>query len=162
MQITLTTSLSAVLAQVAQSSAYTGGKREEMPKAEDPEALDRIGTVDEDENELTHFFHEARIPLVNIFAKNIVFDGLLLEGVGAGDTYNLVLEVHDGFNTALLPAMNYNLFDYFVKSILAAWYVYTHREDVENYAGMSAALLDSIKSATIQRTFTRKLSPFNS
>lgn len=161
MQITLTTSLSAVLAQVARSSAYTGGKRQEMPKAEDPEALDRIGTIDEDDPELTHFFHEARIPLTAAFAGRLDFEGLVTEGEGAGDTYNLVLNVHDGFNTALLPALNYSLFDYFVKSILAAWYVYTHREDVENYAGMSAALLDSIAGATIKRTFTRKLSPFN-
>ena len=162
MQITLTTSLSAVLHQVAQSSAYTGGKREETPKAEDPEALDRIGTIDEDRNELTHFFHEARIPLVSMFADNIVSEGLVTEGVGAGDTYNLVLNVHDNFNPALLPALNYSLFDYFVKGILAAWFVYTHREDVDNYAGLSMSLLEQIKGATMKRAFTRKLSPFNS
>lgn len=162
MQITLTTSLSAVLAQVAQSSAYAGGKRQETPKADDPEALDRIGTIDEDGSELTHFFNEARIPLAAAFAKRLSFEGLVLEGEGAGDTYNLVLDVQDDFNMALLPALNYSLFDYFVKSILAAWYVYTHREDVENYAGLSMALLDQIKDATMRRTFTRKLSPFNS
>ena len=162
MQISLTTSLSAVLAQVAQSSNYAGAKREDNPKAQDPAAQERIGTVDEDNRELKHFFNEARIPLATTFAKRLVSEGFVLENEVEGDTYNLVLEVHDTFNTALLPALNYNLFDYFVKSILAAWYVYTHREDVENYAGLSSALLDQLSSATFQRTFSRRLSPFNS
>ena len=160
MEITLTTSLSAVLAQVAQSSAYTGAKRQDNPASQDPQAYERISTVDEDDPELTHFFNEARIPLAAFFASELASEGLVSEGTGAGDTYNLVLRVHDGFNQALLPAMVYNLFSYFVNSILASWLLYTHRDDATIYAGAAQSLLESLHGATIRRCFTRKMSPF--
>ncbi len=156
MIITISTSLASVLRQVAQSSAYTGAKRQDNPKAQDPDALDRISTVDEDTDELTHFFNELRIPLAETFSAIITEEGLSPDG----DTYNMSLKVYDGFNQVLLPVMNYSLFSYFVDGILGAWLSYTHSEGAERYAASSARLLDQLKGSTIQRAFTRRMYPY--
>ena len=156
MIIIISTSIASVLRQVAQSSAYTGAKRQDDPKAQDPDALDRISTVDEDTDELTHFFNELRIPLAEAFSSIINEEGISIDG----DTYNLSLNVYDGFNQALLPVMNYNLFSYFVDGILGAWLSYMNLDGAERYAASSANLLVQLKGSTFQRAFTRKMYPY--
>ena len=157
MNIQLTTSLSDVLKQVAQSTAYIGAKRQDNTKNDDPDALDRIGTVDEDGNELKKFFGELRTELVTTFSPSVTADGFILNDT---DIYVLGLTVHDGFNTVLLPVLEINLKNYFVNGTIARWLTYTHREDVELYSNASAAALNNLHSLMTRRTFERSLGHF--
>lgn len=157
MNIQLTTSLSGVLAQVAQSTAYIGAKRMDNGKLEDPEALDRIETIDEDREELMKFFGELRGELVTAFAPSVTADGFILTDT---DIYVLGLTVHDGLNIALIPVLDTNLKNYFVNGIIARWLTYTNREDVELYAAGANAALDNLHSMMTRRVFERQLGTY--
>lgn len=158
MNITLNVSMAEVLRQVAQSSAYIGAKRQEQPKTEDPEALDRIGTIDEDRSELEHFFGEARVELVNLIAGAVVNEGFVVDN--DPDHYVLELRVPDDFNSALLPVNEVGLTSYFVNSLLAMWLVYTHAEGTQLYGAAAAAQAEKLHSLTIQRASERKMYPY--
>ena len=148
MEIQLTVKRSEVLHRVARMTNYTGAKREG-----DENAYDRISTVDEDDDELKLFWDEMRGELVNILAGKIVSEGLRDDN----DTYDLVLSVYDGFNTALIAGMTINLFYYFVYGILAKWYIYTNEQSVDDYAAMSAVQIDELSSYLVQRVFERDM-----
>jgi hypothetical protein len=148
MEIQLTVKRSEVLHRVARMTNYTGAKREG-----DENAYDRISTVDEDDDELKLFWDEMRGELVNILAGKIVSEGLR----DNNDTYDLVLSVYDGFNTALIAGMTINLFYYFVYGILAKWYIYTNEQSVDDYAAMSAVQIDELSSYLVQRVFERDM-----
>lgn len=155
MNIQLSIPLSGILGQVAQSTAYIGAKHQETPnKVADPNAFDRIETVDEDKAELMKFFGELRIELVSTFSGKVTADGFIYTDP---DLYVLGLDVHDGFNIALIPVLDINLKNYFVNGIIARWLTYTHLEDVELYANASSAALDNLHSFTTRRTFERQL-----
>ncbi|MCR5588017.1 MAG: hypothetical protein K6F72_00190 [Bacteroidales bacterium] len=158
MIITLNVSMAEVLRQVAQSSAYIGAKRQEQPKAEDSAALDRIETIDEDRNELECFFGEARVELVNLIAGKVVNEGFVVDN--EPDHYVLELRVPDDFNSALLPVYELGLISYFVNSLLAAWLVYTHAEDMQLYGAAASAQAEKLHSLTIQRASERKMYPY--
>ena len=148
MEIQLTVKRSEVLHRVARMTNYTGAKREG-----DENAYDRISTVDEDDDELKLFWDEMRGELVNILAGKIVSEGLRDDN----DTYDLVLSVYDGFNTALIAGMTINLFYYFVYGILAKWYIYTNEQSVDDYAAMAAVQIDELSSHLVQRVFERDM-----
>lgn len=148
MNITLTIKRSEVLHRVARMTNYTGAKREG-----DENAYDRISTVDEDDDELKLFWDELRGELVHILAAKIVSEGLQTDG----DTYDLTLSVYDDFNVVLMPGLTINLFYYFVYGILAKWYMYTHKESVEDYAAMAAVQIDELNSHITRRVFERDM-----
>lgn len=154
MNITISTSITGVLDKVAQSTAYAGAKRQDTPQAQDPTAEERIGTVDEDADELKGFFTDCRTELAASFAPSLVYEGFDIE---EPDTYKVSLEVCDGFNFALWPVLNETLKRYFINGIIAAWCVYTHREDTEIYATQAANLLDKLHSLTTTRMLVRQL-----
>ena len=158
MNITLNVSKAEVLRQVAQSSAYIGAKRQEQPKAEDPEALDRIGTIDEDRSELERFFGEARVELVNLIDGAVVNEGFVVDN--EPDHYVLELKVPDDFNSALQSVYELGLTSYFVNSLLAMWLVYTHSDDTQLYGTAAAAQAEKLHSLTIKRSTTRKMYPW--
>lgn len=152
--ITLTASVDAILQQVAQSTAYTGTKRAVNPQAQDPEAEDRIGTIDEDRDELMMFFTNCRTELATSFAPSLAYEGFDIE---VPDTYKVSLNVSNDFNTALYPVLCETLKYYFVNGIIAAWCVYTHKENMELYAQQAANLLDKLHSMLTRRIFERQL-----
>jgi hypothetical protein len=152
MDITLNVSLADVLATVARKTAYKGGKRQEDPKAEDPAALDRIATVDEDDEELRSFIGECRAEVAQLFSGMLIADGIDT----TTDTYSLSLKVHNGFNTALQPAMEFSLKNYFVEGLLARWYMYVNPQEAAVHGQGAMSLLEELRKATIQRVFERK------
>lgn len=147
--------LADVLTAVARKTTYKGGKRQEDPKADDPEALDRIATIDEDDEELRSFFDECRVEVAQMFS------GVLLgEGIDSTTgTYSLSLKIYDGWNTALLPVMEYSLKNYFIEGLLARWYMYVDQQEAVLHGQSATQQLNEMRKATIQRTFERKMWP---
>lgn len=156
MDITLNVSLVAVLATVARKTAYLGAKTQDNPKAQDPAAMDRIATVDDDDEELKDDFDECRAEVARVFSGK-----LLGEGIDATTgVYSLSLKVDDDFNTALLPAMEYSLKSYFVEGLLARWYLYVDKQEAAVHTQGAATLLDELHKNTVQRAFERKMFPY--
>lgn len=152
MDITLNVSLAEVLAEVARKTAYRGAKTEDNPKAQDAAAMERIATIDEDEEELRSFFTECRVELARAFAGRLLGEGLdATEG-----TYSLSLKVYDGWNTALLPALEYSLKLYFVEGLLARWYMYTDEASAAVHGQLADRQLTEMQNATAERVFERK------
>lgn len=157
MSTTLTVNQTDVLKEVARKTAYAGGKLQETPKAQDPEALDRIATIDEDDPELKTFWDECRAEVVRVLSPKVVSEGF--EEVSPDD-YHLTLNLWDGFNTALVPSMEIALFNYFVYGIIGRWYMYTHKEEAAAYMTMAAGYLEDLNSSTLKRTFDRVMYPY--
>lgn len=155
MDITLNVSLAEVLAEVARKTAYRGAKTEDNPKAQDAAAMERIATIDEDEEELRSFFTEGRVELTRALAGKLVSEGLDAET----DTYSLSLKVYDGWNTALLPALEYSLKLYFVEGLLARWYMYTDEASAAVHSQLADRQLSEMQGAMAQRVFERRMWP---
>lgn len=134
MEITLSISKGDVMQEVAITTAYTGGKMDN-----DEKALERISTVDEDENHLERFWEESRSDLSQELIGLVVFEGTVRDG-----QYEVRLDVSKSFDEALLPSMRLSLFSYFVQSIAARWYVYTNKGEAGEYADKASALLEDI------------------
>lgn len=134
MTITLTISQTDVLAEVAQTTGYTGAKM-----VGDDGAYDRISTVDENDDELKLFWDECRAEVAKAFARLLESESM------SGTNYNLVLNVSAAFDTNLQASMQLGLFSYFVQSIVAKWYVYTNKQEAADFAKRAAALLDEVR-----------------
>ena len=159
MEITLTVDKAAVMAEVAQTTSYTGAKMEG-----DTDAFDRISTVDEDEKQLERFWDESRADLCQELIGLVTFDGMVnrpviinppLVTTGAAlpanptvetfrEHYELRLDVSRSFDEALLPSMKVSLFSFFVQNIAAKWYIYTNKKEAGEYADKATALLDDL------------------
>lgn len=136
MEVTLSISQDAVLTEVAQTTSYTGNKM-----SNDPEAYERIFTVDEDKNELKRFWDESRAEIAKTFIGIISSEGMANDG----DTYELKLNVSVSFDNALLPSMQLGLFSYFVQNITAKWYVFTNKGEAADYATIATAIINEVK-----------------
>ncbi|MDY6288426.1 MAG: hypothetical protein SPM02_03135, partial [Bacteroidales bacterium] len=110
MEITLTIDRAEVLKEVANTTSYTG-----MKKTDDEGAIERIPTVDEDEQMLLRFWNESRAEVAKFFIRILVS-----EGMNEGN-YVLKLNVTERFNSALVPSMKAGLFSYFVNNIVGLW-----------------------------------------
>lgn len=134
MAITLTISQTDVLAEVAQTTGYTGAKM-----VGDDGAYERISTVDENDDELKLFWDECRAEVTKAFARLLESESM------SGTNYNLVLNVSVAFDDNLKVSMQLGLFSYFVQSIVAKWYVYTNKQEAGSFAKRAAALLDEVR-----------------
>lgn len=137
MEITLTISKGDVLAEVAQTSSYTGDKM-----VGDDGAYDRISTVDENESELQRFWNESRAEVAQTFKTLLKSEGMNADDA---DQYDLVLNVSEAFDTALLPGMELGLFSYFVQNIVGKWYVYCNKGEAGAYSDRGAVLLGEVR-----------------
>lgn len=147
-----------MLAEVEQKTNYVGSKREEDKKLNDEGAYERIRTIDEDRNELLMHWDEVRSDIVQVVQERLV-----AEGMGTDDSseiYSMTLNVHDKFNTILIPSLKIKLFNAYVYGIIARWYMVTNREEAAMYADMSNVFLLEMLNMTIQKMCLRKRSPF--
>lgn len=156
--VTMTVRLSAVMEEVARTTSYAGAKM--MGEAGtrtandggagtgEDDALDRIATVDEDQEELMRFWNESRAEIARALMQMLVFEGMAEDG----DTYEVILNVTEDFDDALLPGMEHGLFSYFVQSITAKWFLYTNKQEAGGYAEIGKALLDDVR----QKAFYKK------
>lgn len=121
--------------EVAQTTSYTGAKMSVDG------ALERIGTVDEDQKELARFWDESRAELAKSFIRLLAGEGMEEDG----DTYSVRLMVSVSFDNALLPSMQLGLFSYFVQSITGKWYVYCNKEEAAAYETSARAHLEEVR-----------------
>lgn len=140
MEIKINLQKDSLMREVAETTAYTGGKMQG-----DESALHRISTVDEDEEHLERFWEECRAGLCQELIGLVTYEGL------KGDEYELRLEVSRSFDPALLPSMKLSLFSYFVHGIAAKWYVYTNKQEAGEYAAKAASLLDDIHRKAVYK-----------
>lgn len=148
MEITLRISKGDVMAEVAVTTAYTGGKMMDS----DEKALHRISTVDEDENHLERFWEESRADLSQELIGLVTREGMAASG---GD-YELRLEVSRAFDEALLPSMTVSLRSFFVHNIVAKWYVYTNKGEAGEYADKASTLLEDIHRKAVYKKRPRR------
>ena len=120
--------------EVAQTTNYIGAKKDG-----DEGALERISTVDEDQQELERFWNECRAEVTQSLIGLQPHDAL------AGDVFSLSLEVSQRFNQAQLPSMQTGLFSYFVQSIVAKWCMYANKDESVNYAQRAEAIITELK-----------------
>ncbi|EJW92770.1 hypothetical protein EVA_19120 [gut metagenome] len=113
MEIVLNVNKIDVYKEVDKTTSYTGAKMIDANEA----VLDRIGTVDEDQELLERFWNESRAEI----AQNMI--GTLQSEVMSGEQYTLTLNVSASFDKALQPSMQISLFSYFVQNIIAKWFV---------------------------------------
>lgn len=150
MKITLLISKDGVMREVAVTTAYTAGKM-----VGDEKALDRISTVDEDENHLCRFWDESRADLCQELIGLVASEGMIVGSEQSDDSanvdttvtpslYEVKLDVSDSFDEALLPSMKLSLFSFFVHSIAAKWYVYTNKDEAGAYADKASTILDDL------------------
>lgn len=150
MKITLLISKDDVMREVAVTTAYTAGKM-----VGDEKALDRISTVDEDENHLCRFWDESRADLCQELIGLVASEGMIVGSEQSDDSanvdttvtpslYEVKLDVSDSFDEALLPSMKLSLFSFFVHSIAAKWYVYTNKDEAGAYADKASTILDDL------------------
>lgn len=150
MKITLLISKDDVMREVAVTTAYTAGKM-----VGDEKALDRISTVDEDENHLCRFWDESRADLCQELIGLVASEGMIVGSEQSDDSanvdttvtpslYEVKLDVSDSFDEALLPSMKLSLFSFFVHSIAAKWYIYTNKDEAGAYADKASTILDDL------------------
>lgn len=151
MKITLLISKDGVMREVAVTTAYTAGKM-----VGDEKALDRISTVDEDENHLCRFWDESRADLCQELIGLVASEGMIVSSEQSDDSanvdtsenspslYEVKLDVSDSFDEALLPSMELSLFSFFVHSIAAKWYIYTNKDEAGAYADKASTILDDL------------------
>lgn len=152
MEITIRVNKNSVLEEVAQKSAYIGAKT----PSEDAGQYDRVSTVDEDAPELIQFFRECHVEAVRRLSAYLTREGM----DNSGTFYEMVLNVNDRFNRALVPSIELGLYEYFVYGVLAKWCVYTKSDQVQLHAQTSVEMLENLLSTITQRTFQRKSHPF--
>lgn len=151
--------------EVATTTAYTGGKMADK----DETALQRISTVDEDENHLERFWEESRADICQELIGLVNFEGMVNNIIKPADPktqsteatslpiisikphYELRLEVSKSFDNALLPSMTVSLRSFFVHNIVAKWYVYTNKTEAGDYADKATTLLDDIHRKAVYK-----------
>lgn len=144
MERTLTISKRDVMDEVKQRTSYSG------IKMGDQNALDRIGTIDEDEIELDRFWEECRSDVAQAFIRLLKSEGM---NSNDADKYNVSLNVSESFDDALLPSMELGLFNFFVQSIVTRWFMFTNKQEVESNAKIGMSILDDVR----QKAFYKKL-----
>lgn len=148
--------------EIAVTTAYTGGKMMDADKS----ALDRISTVDEDEEHLERFWEESRSDICQELIGLVAFEGMVvdlptdpIEPMTSNPAvpslkkqhYELRLDVSQSFDNALLPSMTISLRNFFVYNIVGKWYVYTNKESAGDYADKAATLLDDIHRKAVYK-----------
>lgn len=146
MEIELSVSKRGVMAEVAQTTAYTGAKM----GGDDADALDRISTVDEDESQLERFWNESRSEIGQELRGLIGAEGL------TGDRYELVLNVSGLFDRTLQAGMEIDLFSFFVQNITAKWYVFTNKSEAGAYADKAQMILDDLHRKAVYKKRPRR------
>lgn len=175
MEITLSINKEDVMQEIAITTAYTGGKMDN-----DDNALNRISTVDEDENHLERFWEESRADICQELIGLVTFEGMVKDTEIIGPVYpvdpkdpivaasaaspapvlppfvisyhyELRLDVSKSFDEALLPSMKLSLRSFFVHNIVAKWYIYTNKGEAGDYVDKASTLLDDIHRKAVYK-----------
>ena len=128
------------------TTSYAGGK------SEDPNAYDRMFTVDEDKEQLERFWQECIAESCQALMR------VLEEANNEDEQFKLKLQVSNSFDDSLKPSMALSIRSYFINSIVGKWFAFTNKADVESYIKTAAIFLDDIKRKSFyKRMPTRPL-----
>lgn len=145
-EITLTVNKSAVMEEIAKTSAYTGGKM-----AGDDNAYDRIFTTDADQEMLERFWVESQVAVTETMKKFVEQEGETSDG-----NYEMKLALSASFDATLTMSMQKELFSFFVMNITAKWFAFTNKGESGDYSSAAATLLLGIhKKALYKKKPTR-------
>lgn len=150
--LTITIQKSAVMAEVAKTTAYIGAK---TPDAAGSNSYDRVFTTNDDEVMLDRFFREAKSVVSDILKRYLTSytDQGNDNNMNPNEQFSLVLSVTDRFDQSLIPAINGLIFSFFVNHITYKWFAITNRSDMEYYATEATA---NIKDIQTKLFFKRK------
>ena len=140
MEREITVSIDKVYKEVAQITAYNGGKR-----SEEPQAYDRISVVDDDKEELDNMLEECRKELC--YAMRHVIKSETLNGV----TYKMKVVLPWNFKDVMLEVVRGAIEQFFVHGIVSRWYVYTNKGEEESESARASALLGVIVESLFMR-----------
>lgn len=134
-EISLKVNKREVYDEVAQTTSYTGAKKEE-----EEGAYDRIFTTRGDESQLERFWAESCIKVTSALKQH-----LQTEAIMEGDDFIIGLRVSSSFDTHLTETIEKELRSYFVMSITGKWFVFTNKGESAAYRGEAEALLEGVK-----------------
>lgn len=130
-QIQINITKADVWEEVMKTSEYTGTK---LPD-EDGAVYERLHMTDEDAKSLQRFWANA-VAIANENLKD------MLESVSAPeDDYNATLNVSAMYPQTLNDGVTVALRGYFIYSITSAWYKYANKEETQDYAELSTAMM---------------------
>lgn len=144
-QITFSVQKSAVMVEIAKTTAYIGAK---TPDASGNNSYDRVFTTNDDEVMLDRFFREAKSVVSDILKRYLTSytDQGNDNNMNPNEQFSLVLSVTDRFDQSLIPAINGLIFSFFVNHITYKWFAITNRADMQYYATESIANLKDIQT----------------
>lgn len=134
MEHIITLNKSEVLNEVAQTTAYTGSKKEQ---AGDGEVYDIIATTDDDSPQLERFWNETMAAFQDETKR-------YLNNVRGTDALTITFDVSNSCDKMALETIQDDVFSYFVTSIVGKWFVFTNPTDAAAYAGGAAAILEKL------------------
>ena len=132
MATTVTIDKTKVLQDVAMLTSYIGGKVV-LEQDDGGKTFERIATTADNDALLTKYYTACSDSVAQVFAK------YLSEVSDSG----FVFEFPTNINSALLPAMESDLYNFYVMGIVAKWSEVANKSEAEAYQTQAIGMLDS-------------------
>jgi hypothetical protein len=155
-EVTLTVSKQRVYDEVAKTTSYTGAKMQG-----DDSAYDRIFTTDSDRSMLERFWAEACNAATEQLKKFIVEVSDNSEGntIDLSRDYVVKLELSSSYDNNLTESVQASLFSFFVSVIVAKWYKFTNKEEIESYGADALGMMNDVMSKIFYRKKPTRVIP---
>ena len=142
--------------EVAKTTSYTGAKM-----ANDAGAYDRIFTTDDDRVMLERFWTEACNAVTERMKPFVVnvSGSPRSRSVDLANDYKVTLELPSAFCGHLAQGISAGLFSFFVASIVAKWYKFTNKNEVEAYATEAVAAIEEVMKKIYYRQMPERAIP---
>ena len=142
--------------EVAKTTSYTGAKMQG-----DDSAYDRIFTTDSDRSMLERFWTEACNAATEQLKKFIVEVSDNSEGntIDLSRDYVVKLELSSSYDNNLTESVQASLFSFFVSVIVAKWYKFTNKEEIESYGADALGMMNDVMSKIFYRKKPTRVIP---
>lgn len=139
-EITININKNDVYDEVAQTTSYTGAKMEN-----DDDAYDRIFTTESDRSQLERFWNESCVSVCEALKE------FILNETNDSNGFTIDLGLSSSFESGLEPALNKEMFSFFVNNIVCKWYVFTNKKEAADFSVMATTMLDGVKRKAYYR-----------
>lgn len=155
-EVTLTVSKQRVYDEVAKTTSYAGAKMQG-----DDSAYDRIFTTDSDRSMLERFWTEACNAATEQLKKFIVEVSDNSEGntIDLSRDYVVKLELSSSYDNNLTESVQASLFSFFVSVIVAKWYKFTNKEEIESYGADALGMMNDVMGKIFYRKKPTRVIP---
>lgn len=139
--ITIAIDRSAVLDEVAKTTAYIGG----MGISEEaPNAYEKVSTTDENDEMLNRFWGEACSLVVTELQERLT--GVTMQEIDTNSGLTLELTMPEQYSDAMTESVRYSLWSCLVQTVVAKWTQMLGMEASGTYAaGATAMLTDAVR-----------------